>query len=57
MDINFELYKIFYLTASSESFSEAAEKFFITQSAVSQSIKNLEQRIGSQAVAKAKLCT
>ena len=48
MDINFELYKIFYYAAKHESFSEAAQKLFITQSAVSQSIKNLEEKIGSQ---------
>lgn len=40
MDINFELYKIFYHAARLESFSDAAKKLFITQSAVSQSIEN-----------------
>jgi DNA-binding transcriptional LysR family regulator len=48
MDISFELYKVFYYTATSESFSVAAEKLFITQSAVSQAIKSLEHRIGCQ---------
>jgi len=48
MDINFELYKIFYNAAKSTSFSDAAEKLFISQSAVSQSIKNLEEKMGSQ---------
>ncbi|NLW47191.1 MAG: LysR family transcriptional regulator [Firmicutes bacterium] len=47
MDINFELYKIFYHTVTSSSFSNAAEKLFITQSAVSQAIKNLESKIGA----------
>lgn len=46
MDVNFELYKIFYHTVSSGSFSGAAEKLFITQSAVSQAIKNLETKLG-----------
>lgn len=46
MDINFELYKIFYQAAQSENFSEAARKLFITQSAVSQGIKNLENKLG-----------
>lgn len=46
MDINFELYKIFYHAASLESFSSAAEKLFISQSAVSQSIKGLEEKMG-----------
>ena len=48
MDINFDLYKVFYQVATSASFSEAAAKLFISQSAVSQAIKNLEQQLGSQ---------
>jgi DNA-binding transcriptional LysR family regulator len=48
MDINFELYKIFYHTARSGSFSSAAKQLFITQSAVSQAINNLEEKIGSR---------
>ncbi len=46
MDINFELYKIFYQCAENKSFSEAARKLYITQSAVSQSVKNLEKQLG-----------
>lgn len=46
MDINFELYKIFYYAAQCENFSEAARKLYITQSAVSQGIKNLEMKLG-----------
>jgi len=45
MNINFELYKVFYYVASTLSFSEASEKLFITQSAVSQSIKLLEEKL------------
>lgn len=48
MDINFELYKIFYYAAKSENFTDAAQKLYISQSAVSQAIKNLEGKIGSQ---------
>ena len=48
MDINFELYKIFYHAAAARSFSLAAERLFITQSAVSQAIKNLETKLGTQ---------
>lgn len=47
MDINFEFYKTFYLVAKSGSFSAAAKKLFVSQSAVSQSIKNLETIAGS----------
>ena len=46
MDINYELYKVFYQVASSLSFSEASKKLFISQSAVSQSIKTLERKLG-----------
>jgi DNA-binding transcriptional LysR family regulator len=46
MDINFELYKIFYHAARAENFSRAAGQLFITQSAVSQAIKNLEIKLG-----------
>lgn len=48
MDINFESYKVFYHAARTLSFSAAAKKLFITQSAVSQSIKNLETKLGVQ---------
>ncbi|MDA3810078.1 MAG: LysR family transcriptional regulator [Spirochaetaceae bacterium] len=43
---NFELYKVFYMAAESGSLSKAAEKLFITQPAVSQSIKLLENNLG-----------
>ena len=46
MDVNFELYKIFYYAVVSGGFSNAAKKLFITQSAVSQAIKNLETKLG-----------
>lgn len=45
MDINYELYKVFYYVAKTLSFSEAAQELFISQSAVSQSIKVLEKRL------------
>lgn len=45
MDINFELYKVFYQVASTLSFSEASKKLYISQSAVSQSIKTLERKL------------
>lgn len=48
MDINFELYKIFYYVARSNSFSDAAAKLHVSQPAISQSIKNLEDKTGSQ---------
>ena len=45
MDINYELYKVFYHVASTLSFSEASKQLFISQSAVSQSIKTLERKL------------
>lgn len=47
MDINYELYKVFYYVAVSLSFSEASKQLFISQSAVSQSIKVLEKNWAS----------
>lgn len=46
MDINYELYKVFYYVAQSLSFSEASRHLYISQSAVSQSIKTLEKKLG-----------
>lgn len=45
MKVNFELYKVFYYSALYLNFSQAAKKLFITQSAVSQSIKQLENQL------------
>lgn len=44
--VNFELYKIFYHAASSLNFSKAAQSLHVTQSAVSQAIKSLENQLG-----------
>lgn len=45
MDINYELYKVFYYVATTLSFSEASKQLFISQSAVSQAIKALEKKL------------
>lgn len=45
MDINYELYKVFYYVATSLSFSDASKQLYISQSAVSQSIKTLERKL------------
>jgi DNA-binding transcriptional LysR family regulator len=47
MNINFELYKVFYYVATTLSFSEASTKLYISQSAVSQSIKSLEKNLNT----------
>ena len=46
MDINYELYKVFYFVAKTLSFSEASKCLYISQSAVSQSVKVLEKKLG-----------
>lgn len=47
-DINFNLYKIFYEVALSESISSASKRLYITQSAVSKSIKKLEEDLSTK---------
>lgn len=54
MIINFELYKVFYFVASSGSFSKASEVMLISQPAVSQSIKSLEEQLGIQLFVRTK---
>jgi DNA-binding transcriptional LysR family regulator len=48
MDVNFELYKVFYYAGKYQNFSQAADQLYITQSAVSQSIKQLEAKLNTQ---------
>ena len=50
MDINLELYKVFYYVATTLSFSEASRQLFISQSAVSQAVKNLGKKAGPYSV-------
>ena len=46
MDINLELYKFFCEVAKQGNFTKAAEKLYVSQSAVSQAIMQLEDRLG-----------
>lgn len=48
MTVNFELYKVFYNVATEMSFSKAAKKLFISQSAISQSISTLEKELNTK---------
>ena len=45
-NINFELYKVFYYVAKNKNLSKAANELFISQPAVTQAIKKLEEEIG-----------
>ena len=46
MNINYELYRIFYTVALNGSISKAANELYISQPAVSKSIKKLEDELG-----------
>jgi len=48
MVLNYDLYKVFYQVADNLSFSQAAKKLYISQSAVSQNIKNLENELNTE---------
>lgn len=47
MNINLELYKVFYYVAKNESISRAANELSISQPAISKSIKSLEEQINT----------
>ena len=47
MEINFELYKIFYTVAINKSITKGAESLMISQPAVSQGIQNLENALNT----------
>ena len=53
MEVNFELYKVFFHAATRLSYTKAAEALFISQSAVSQSIKLLEEQLDVQLFVRA----
>ena len=46
MNIDYELYRIFYEVANSGNISHASQRLNISQPAVSKSIKNLEEQLG-----------
>lgn len=48
MNISFELYKMFYEVANCKSISKGAEKLAISQPAVTQGIKTLENELGGK---------
>ena len=46
MNINYELYRVFYEVVNSGSITHASERLNISQPAISKSIKNLEEQLG-----------
>ena len=44
--VNLDLYRVFYTVAKSGSLTKAAEELYISQPAVSRSIKQLETQLG-----------
>lgn len=54
MNINFELYRIFYTVANTGNITRASEELSISQPAISKSIKNLEDQLGGQLFVRTK---
>jgi len=54
MNIDFELYRIFYVVANNKNITKASEELNISQPAISKSIKNLEQQLGGQLFTRTK---
>jgi len=54
MNINFELYRVFYTVAKLGNITRAAEELMISQPAISKSIKNLEDQLGGQLFVRTK---
>lgn len=54
MNIDFELYRIFYVVANNGNISKAAEELLISQPAVSKAIKNLEEQLGGNLFIRTK---
>lgn len=54
MNIDFELYRIFYVVANHCNITKASEELNISQPAISKSIKNLEEQLGGQLFIRTK---
>ena len=54
MNINFELYRIFYVVANNRNITKASEELNISQPAISKSIKNLEDQLGGALFTRTK---
>ena len=54
MNIDFELYRIFYVVANHSNITKASEELNISQPAISKAIKNLEDQLGGQLFVRTK---
>lgn len=54
MNIDFELYRIFYTVANNKNITKASLELNISQPAISKSIKNLEEQLGGQLFVRTK---
>ena len=54
MNIDFELYRVFYVVAQKGNITKASEELHISQPAISKSIKNLEEQLGGQLFTRTK---
>ena len=54
MNIDCELYRIFYVVANHLNITKASEELHISQPAISKSIKNLEDQLGGQLFVRTK---
>lgn len=45
MNVNYELYKVFFVVAGCDTITEAAKKLYISQPAITKSIKKLEEQL------------
>lgn len=54
MNINFELYRVFYTVANTKNITKAAKELHISQPAVSKQIKTLESQLGGELFIRTK---
>ena len=54
MNIDFELYRIFYTVANNKNITKASIELNISQPAISKSIKNLEEQLGGKLFVRTK---
>ncbi len=54
MNIDFELYRIFYVVSNNQNITKASKELHISQPAISKSIKNLEEKLGGKLFIRTK---